>query len=227
MACYKNETKHKCSKVVMVVSILAIVMGILSALFGFLKTGGADALMSKAAKAAETDKDFNANKELGIPVDGTVGTMVIVGGVFCIIVGVFGGLTVKFKKPYFAVPFVGLSFVIALILLIGAFIALAPVDNLADEACKFLASKEGAGVEIGTVYSNIVDINMCTDLCKCDETYKPSWDAPSSEPYIAGRGRGPKNNSPLVWAPPGDGVYDKFSDCYAANKDTINKRTSG
>jgi len=47
MACYKNETKHKCSKVVMIVSILAICMGLLTAIFGFAMTGGADDLMKK------------------------------------------------------------------------------------------------------------------------------------------------------------------------------------
>jgi len=50
--------------------------------------------------------------------------MVIIGGILCIIVGVFGGLTVKFKKVYFAVPFVAMSFIIALFMIIGAFIAL-------------------------------------------------------------------------------------------------------
>lgn len=45
MACYKNETKHKCSKVVMGISIVAIIMGFLTALFGFMKSGGADELM--------------------------------------------------------------------------------------------------------------------------------------------------------------------------------------
>ena len=59
MACYKNETKHKCSKVVMVVSIAAIVMGLLTALFGAMKSGDAQALLSKAESSTGKSADFN------------------------------------------------------------------------------------------------------------------------------------------------------------------------
>lgn len=52
MACYKNETKHKCSKVVMVISIVAVVMGLLTAIFGLMKSGKADDYLNDAKEAA-------------------------------------------------------------------------------------------------------------------------------------------------------------------------------
>jgi hypothetical protein len=188
MACYKNETKHKCSKVVMVVSILALVMGFLTAVFGFMKSGGADDLLKDAKKkydeatenkdGGSKDDDFNFGEDLGIPTDSAVGALIIVGGVLTIITGVFGGLTVKFKKVYFAVPFVGMAFCVALFLLIGGFIALAPAGELVTEGCKFFADEaKGPGFDAGQEYQNLVDVNMCSDACKCDEAHKDKWTA--------------------------------------------------
>jgi hypothetical protein len=39
MACYSNETKHKCSKVVMFVSIAIFLLGALTTIFGIGQTG--------------------------------------------------------------------------------------------------------------------------------------------------------------------------------------------
>merc|ERR1712070_689455 len=111
-ACYKNETKHKCSKVVMGISVVAIIMGLLTALFGFTKSGGADKLMSEAEKATGKDTGLSMSEDLNIPTNEAVGALIIVGGVVTIITGVLGGLTVKFKKVYFAVPFVAMSFIV-------------------------------------------------------------------------------------------------------------------
>ena len=44
MGCYSNKVKYRCSKVVLVVSILAIVLGLFTTIFGFAKSGIVDEL---------------------------------------------------------------------------------------------------------------------------------------------------------------------------------------
>ena len=215
MACYKNETKHKCSKVVMVVSILALVMGFLTAVFGFMKSGGAQDLMEKAAKSAGEDvPDVSFSEDLGIPTDSAVGALIIVGGILTIITGVFGGLTVKFKKVFFAVPFVAMAFIVALLLLIGAMVALAPAGELVKEGCDFI-EKEGAGVNPAIMYKELVDTNMCSAACPCDETFKDKWTADKVDAVqLSESGR---TLETLEWKPAGDGVYTTFKACYDTN----------
>jgi len=212
MACYKNETKHKCSKVVMVVSILALVMGFLTAVFGFMKSGGAQELMEKAAKSAEKDTPVSFEEDLGIPTDSAVGALIIVGGILTIITGVFGGLTVKFKKVFFAVPFVAMAFIVALLLLIGAMVALAPAGELVKEGCDFI-EKEGAGMAPAIMYKELVDTNMCSEACPCDEAFKDKWAAVDAEQLT----QGGRTIEDFVWKPAGDKVYTTFKACYEAN----------
>lgn len=202
----------------MVVSILALVMGFLTAVFGFMKSGGAQELMEKGAEATDQDtKGMSFEKDLGIPTDAAVGTLIIVGGVLTIITGVFGGLTVKFKKVFFAVPFVALSFIVALLLLIGAMIALAPSGELVKEGCEFIAKEENAGLNPAVMYKELVDTNMCSEACKCDEAHKDKWTADTvTTEQLTQSGR---DIASLVWAPAGDKVYTTFKACYDANSE--------
>ena len=179
MACYKNETKHKCSKVVMIISVVAIVMGLLTAIFGFMKSGGADKLLNKAEEASGKDSGVSMKDDLNIPTNAAIGALIIIGGIMTIVTGVFGGLTVKFKKVYFAVPFVAMSFIVALLLLIGAAIALAGSGELVKEGCEFI--KKEQGMSPGDMYTNLVETNMCSDVCPCDEAHKAKFESLTDE----------------------------------------------
>jgi len=199
----------------MVVSILALVMGFLTAVFGFMKSGGAQELMEKAAKSAGKDvPDVSFSKDLGIPTDSAVGALIIVGGILTIITGVFGGLTVKFKKVFFAVPFVAMAFIVALLLLIGAMVALAPAGELVKEGCKEI-EKGKAGLNPAIMYKELVDTNMCSAACPCDETFKDKWTADKVDAVqLSESGR---TLETLEWKPAGDGVYTTFKACYDTN----------
>lgn len=196
----------------MVVSILALVMGFLTAVFGFMKSGGAQELMDKAKSANEDTPDVSFEKDLGIPTDSAVGALIIVGGILTIITGVFGGLTVKFKKVFFAVPFVAMAFIVALLLLIGAMVALAPAGELVKEGCDFI-EKEGAGMAPAIMYKELVDTNMCSEACPCDEAFKDKWTAVDAEQLT----QGGRTIEDFVWKPAGDKVYTTFKACYEAN----------
>lgn len=130
--------------------------------------------------------------------------MIIAGGIMCIITGIFGGLTVKFKKPYFAVVFVALSFIIGLLLLIGAAVALGPKDVIVTDGCNEIAKSDG-GVNPAEIYSDLVDSNMCTKACPCDETHKAKWE--SVEGFDA-----------MVFQAPGPKTFSDFKTCYETNK---------
>lgn len=155
----------------MIISIAAIVMGFLTAVFGAMKSGDAQEMLKKASKTLDKETSLDLNSELGIPNDKEVGALIIAGGVFCIIVGVLGGLTVKFKKFYFAVPFVGLAFIIGLLLLIGAALALGPKDKTVELGCEKLLELTKGSSNPADVYSDLVDRNMCSDVCPCDESH--------------------------------------------------------
>ena len=109
MACYSNETKHKCSKIVIYISIALFVLGIATTAFGVLQSGQAKSYTS----------DF-ANFDLkGGFVAGT-----IIGGILAIVVAILGCLTGKYKKFFFALPFSILTFILFIILAIaGAIMA--------------------------------------------------------------------------------------------------------
>lgn len=113
--------------------------------------------------------------DLGIPTNAAVGAIIIVGGIITIITGVFGGLTVKFKKVYFAVPFVAMSFMVALLLLIGAAISLAGSGELVKEGCAFLAKEDALGMEPSKMYTDLVETNMCSKVCPCEDAFKDKF----------------------------------------------------
>lgn len=151
--------------------------------------------------------------DLGIPTDSAVGALIIVGGILTIITGVFGGLTVKFKKVFFAVPFVAMAFIVALLLLIGAMVALAPAGELVKEGCKEI-EKGKAGLNPAIMYKELVDTNMCSAACPCDETFKDKWTSVDAETLA----RGGRTLESFEWKKGAvtDGVFTTFKECYDA-----------
>jgi hypothetical protein len=125
MACYSNETKHKCSKVVLIIGIAAFVVGILVAVFGAMQMGAG--------------KEYTA-EYANIDVEGGFSMGTIIGGILCIITGVLGCLTGKFKKPFFTIPFMALAIIIAIFLLVAAAIMGGGEDTVKDviaQACTY------------------------------------------------------------------------------------------
>jgi len=50
MACYSNDTKHKCSKLVLIIGIITAIMGIIVAAFGAAQMGAGEEYVSEYAK---------------------------------------------------------------------------------------------------------------------------------------------------------------------------------
>ena len=169
MACFKNKTKHTCSKVVIVISVLSLLMGLITALYGFAMAGAGGEYTSQYG-------DFD--------VKGGQAFVTIIGGIFCIVVGVLGLLTGKFKKPIFTIPFIVLAFLIAILLFAGA-----AVMGGGEEDLKKIVS-DGCNTSLGTQfdgkttselfkeqYLDLVDRWVCSDTCPCPESVKGTWEA--------------------------------------------------
>jgi len=163
MGCYSDEMKHKSSKIVLIISVLTCLMGFLCAAYGYMATG-ADEI----------------KEGLDIEVESSFGTPILAGGVLCIITGVLGLLTAKFKNPFFTAPFIALSFIIGLLLFIGALIAVAASTTDAEQkACAETIpdSEVTIAAKVKETYIEIVDQWVCSGTCPCDVKYKTLFEA--------------------------------------------------
>jgi len=119
MACYSNACKHRSSKCVFFVGGILIIMGLVTAVVGFLLTGDED-----IQKVLENEWIKKMNIK-GMDATSGFSTAIIIGGAFAVITGFLGLATGKFKKFCFTLPFMILSFLIGLLLVISGLIALA------------------------------------------------------------------------------------------------------
>jgi len=110
MACYSNKTKLCCEKVVLVIGIIELIFGIAAGVWGFLGSNhGADI-------------DFTG---LSFP-SPTIAfaIMALIGGLLTIVVGLLALCTAKYKVCCFACPFMVLSLIMCVVMLVVAFMGL-------------------------------------------------------------------------------------------------------
>eukprot|EP00355_Strombidium_rassoulzadegani_P000647 CAMPEP_0168614842 /NCGR_PEP_ID=MMETSP0449_2-20121227/4192_1 /TAXON_ID=1082188 /ORGANISM="Strombidium rassoulzadegani, Strain ras09" /LENGTH=187 /DNA_ID=CAMNT_0008655553 /DNA_START=16 /DNA_END=579 /DNA_ORIENTATION=+ len=166
MACYSNEVKHKCSKIVLIISVLIFILGILTVIMGVLQMGAGSEYTSEYA---------NFDMQGGF----AAGTLI--GGVFAVIIGVLGVLTGKYKKFFFSCPFVVLASIFAILLFVAAAImggGEGALQDVIDQGCaqKWPNFDDKSTSElIGEQYLNLVDKIMCSEGCVCNEDYKNTW----------------------------------------------------
>ena len=123
MACYSNEVKHKCSKIVLIISVLIFIMGVLTVIMGVLQMGAGSSYTSEYA-------DFD--------MQGGFAAGTLIGGILAIGTGVLGVLTGKYKKFFFSCPFVSLASILAIVLFIAAAImggGEGALQDIVDEGC--------------------------------------------------------------------------------------------
>lgn len=126
MACYTDDMKHKCSKVVLIISILCCVMGLVTCAYGYVASGAGAEYIDNEMFPFDFQSGFS--------------NLILAGGVLAIITGVMGLLTAKFKNPFFTAPFIALSFIIGLLMFIGAMLSLFAATHVTDaeqQMCDF------------------------------------------------------------------------------------------
>jgi len=118
-----------------------------------------------------------------------LGMGVLLLGVVSFLVGVLGCLVCKFKKPCFAVPYIILTGIIGLVMLIIGIVALGvaadAVEQVKDKACAESDS-------LVAKYAEVISDNMCTDTCMCysgpSNSNKDLWEGYGDE-YLTTFGR--------------------------------------
>mmetsp|Transcript_14619 Transcript_14619/g.24919 ORF Transcript_14619/g.24919 Transcript_14619/m.24919 type:complete len:140 (-) Transcript_14619:740-1159(-) len=123
MGCYSNETKHSCSVIVTIVSVLGLILGFVVTGYGVLQTGHASEFTSQYA-------EFDVENGFAI------GT--IISGAACILVGMLGILTGRFKNACTAIPFMFFGTILVVLLIIAAAISggdKQQVQSVIDDGC--------------------------------------------------------------------------------------------
>jgi len=106
--CIKDDMKHKCSKIVLFISIGLFIIA--CALLGYASAsyGGMEKI---GAGEYQTPFKFES--------DSVAFAMCMVGGIFSLILSILGCATVKLKNPLVTGPFVICTFIVAIICMIG------------------------------------------------------------------------------------------------------------
>jgi len=165
MACYSNETKHKCAKIVLFVSIFIGLLGLATTIFGVLQTGAGQEYTTKYG-----------NMDL----KGSFGAITIVAGILALLTGVLGCLTGKFKKFFFTLPFIIMCVILFILCVIaGALMAgdKSTLQKAVDEGCSQKYQGETFQNLIKGQYQSLVDSKLCTDFCECTDAAKQKWES--------------------------------------------------
>lgn len=190
MACYSDNCKSRSQKCVTFVGVILIIMGILTAVFGFVLSGDEDV---KALLESEWMKNLKID---GADATSGFSTAIIACGVFVILTGVLGILTGKCMKPCFTLPFMILSGIIGLILVVVGAISLIVLSDKVELKKTFCDTKSEylGGKSIGEIfpdqYNALVDSWMCTPQeigsikgCPCPASSTEVWTAVEESSY--------------------------------------------
>lgn len=169
MACFSDKTKDRCAMFVGIVSVLTFCLGLATAGYGYVKFGGGAGLLE-----SKNMDDIKSNAKFEI--SGSLGYLALFAGVICAVVGILGCATAKFKTFLLALPFMILSMIVGLVLIIGAVIAGSQSGMIKDQACETIIENSSppqtTGEFVSAQYNVLVDRFMCSDLCPCPETAK-------------------------------------------------------
>lgn len=149
--------------------------------------------------------------------------MLILGAV-AILVGLLGCATCKCKKPCFTIPFIILTLVAGLVLLILGLVLLGAANQLVDKAqdgvCKI---SENSNANIAENYNKAVEVYVCSEICPCDEKNKELWSKIDEKVYNDHK-RSNKAElteadkkagfTKMIWLPSTETVYNSWKACY-------------
>ena len=203
MALYSNACKSMCAKMVVAISVVIGLLGLITLVMGLGMSGNAPSLGGKLSL------DFGSNASLG------QGMMIL--GALVLVTGILGCLTAKFKKPWFAILFIILTFILGLVLIIVG--GLSAFGSQVYSAVGNAACDAARSNNLYNEYKKAVDQRMCSDDCKCNEEYKSLWQTD----YNAGSGSRSQgwNNAgrdfnSFKWSSNPDEYFNSWNDCYTA-----------
>lgn len=121
MVCYSDRCKSISVKIVAVVSVIITILGLITAVLGAMQMGvvNLDKPVSWAGLPAIDQSGFG------------LGIMVV--GAFAFLTGLLGCCTCKCKKACFTIPFVILSLILGLVLLIVGLLLIGVASTFVDK----------------------------------------------------------------------------------------------
>lgn len=213
MACYSDKVKAIAAKVVGAISVIIVIVGIISVILGAIQMG--------AVQKPNSWSGIDAFDQSGL------GIGILVLGAIAILIGLCGFLTCKCKKPWFTVPFMLLTFVIGVIILIIGLVILGAaaglVDDLQAKLCQSI-SQSANGSQLSYKYNQAVQNFVCSQTCPCpagdnneieklwttmDEATFNEWNRTKKSTAEAAKGY-----APLIFSKNATGSYASWRDCY-------------
>jgi len=216
MGCFSNKTKLCCEKVVLVIGIIELIFGIAAGVWGFLGSNhGADI-------------DFTGTSFPSPTIAFAI--MALIGGLLTVIVGLLALCTAKYKVCCFACPFMVLSLIMCIIMLIVAFMGLL-AGSYKKEAKKVICTEKmknnWKNLEFynNIIYGELIDKYMCSNYCPCPPaatigapmvaTYNKAINDRNLKIVV---GQGTKRIDPYVEAGPGVTPVNNWAECVASPK---------
>jgi ABC-type transport system involved in multi-copper enzyme maturation permease subunit len=156
MACYSDKVKSIAAKVVGAISVVVVIAGIICIILGAIQMG--------SVQKPDNWSGMPAFDQSGL------GIGILVLGAIALLTGLCGFATCKCKKPCFTIPFILLTLVIGVIVLIIGLLILGAAKGLVDDAqaklCDAVSVSEG-GKEVSYKYNQAVQNFVCSQTCPC------------------------------------------------------------
>lgn len=166
--CVSEKTYKRSVTVVTVISVIVGLIGFILAIFGVFQMG-----VVQKDEVIKSDFEVPGLDESGF------GVGLLLLGIFAIILAVLGCLAAKKLTNCFTIPYIVLTFLVGLIILILALVVLGAgskyVDKFQEKGCKKLTKK----TEITEAYNNAISKWVCSDECPCwsgpDKSTEKLW----------------------------------------------------
>merc|ERR1712072_461554 len=198
--------------VVLIIGIVELIFGIAAGVWGFLGSNhGADI-------------DFTG---LSFP-SPTVAfaIMALIGGLLTVIVGLLALCTAKYKVCCFACPFMVLSLIMCIVMLVVAFTGLLASgykDSAKKLICEESMQKGWKNLKFynGIIYGELIDRFMCTDKCPCpaiDGATKAKYNARLAPRLVQKMATDPTERTEYITAAEGQPSYNTWDECLKSPK---------
>ena len=213
MRCFTNRCKSISARIVGAISIFVMVLGLCTAVLGAIA-------MTKVAKKSK----WGSLSTLG---SSGLGIAILILGLVVILVGCFGFATCRWKRVWFTAPFVLLSLIVAVVLMILGILMLQSASSIDDTSAAFCRginhiSSNGLN-DFNIDYNNAVQNFVCSEQCPCYEgknkTNLELW-ASVQESELNAWNRtllktsGKKSYLPLVFTSDTNAAFGSWKECY-------------
>ena len=201
-------------------SILIFLLGATCAAFGVLQYGIIDETVQADFTTFSVDKS-------------SFGLVTMCAGGLAVIIGCLGCCTGRCKKPVFAVPFILLTFIVGIVILVMGILMMG-IGGIATDKVRDLACEQATDINIQ--YMVTVDKFVCSKTCPCpkgpNNEYENMWNGYGLDTLMAHNrvvNEGDLNTNqqvsfryygdladvtPLRWANNDEQSFSNFETCY-------------